>query len=59
MDINLDRLRYLDECDAPQRHPPSYSDPLAITHYLRQADLVLGSVSFPAPRAPRLSRANT
>jgi alanine dehydrogenase len=53
MDINLDRLRYLDDV-LPANVTTIYSDPLAITHYLREADLVIGSVLIPGARAPRL-----
>ena len=53
MDINLDRLRYLDDV-MPANVTTIYSDPLAITHYLREADLVVGSVLIPGARAPRL-----
>src|SRR5262249_7751046 len=53
MDINLDRLRYLDDV-MPANVTTIYSDPLAITHYLKEADLVIGAVLIPGARAPRL-----
>jgi alanine dehydrogenase len=53
MDINLDRLRYLDDV-MPANVTTMYSDPLAVTHYLKDADLVIGSVLIPGARAPRL-----
>ncbi len=53
MDINLDRLRYLADV-MPANVTTIYSDPLAVAHYLRDADLVIGSVLIPGTRAPRL-----
>jgi alanine dehydrogenase len=53
MDINLDRLRYLADV-MPANVTTVYSDPLAVTHYLRDADLVIGAVLIPGTRAPRL-----
>ena len=53
MDINLDRLRYLADV-MPANVTTVYSDPLAVTHYLRDADHVIGAVLIPGTRAPRL-----
>ncbi len=53
MDVSLDRLRYLDDV-MPANVTTIYSDPLAITHYLKEADLVIGAVLIPGARAPRL-----
>jgi alanine dehydrogenase len=53
MDINLDRLRYLDDV-MPANVTTIYSDPLTIKQYLRDADLVIGAVLIPGARAPRL-----
>jgi alanine dehydrogenase len=53
MDINLDRLRYLDDVMAANVSTV-YSDPLSVRHYLRDADLVVGAVLIPGARAPRL-----
>jgi alanine dehydrogenase len=53
MDVNLDRLRYLDDV-MPANVTAIYSDPLTIKHYLKDADLVIGAVLIPGARAPRL-----
>lgn len=53
MDINLDRLRYLDEI-MPANVTTIYSDPHAISHYIQLADLVIGAVLIPGALAPRL-----
>src|SRR4029077_4881150 len=53
MDINLERLRYLDDV-MPANVSTIYSDPLAVTNALRDADLVIGAVLIPGARAPRL-----
>ncbi len=55
MDINLERLRYLDEV-MPWNVTTIYSDPHAIDHYVRRADLVVGAVLIPGKRAPHLVR---
>ena len=55
MDINLDRLRELDNL-MPPNVTTIYSDPHAIDAYLRHADLVVGAVLVPGARAPRLVR---
>jgi len=53
MDINLERLRYLDDV-MPANVTTIYSDPLSLRHYLAEADLVIGAVLIPGARAPRL-----
>jgi alanine dehydrogenase len=53
MDINLDRLRYLDDV-MPANVTTIYSDPLTVKHYLKDADLVVGAVLITGARAPRL-----
>lgn len=53
MDINLDRLRYLDDV-MPANVTTIFSDPHTVRHYLREADLVVGAVLIPGARAPRL-----
>jgi alanine dehydrogenase len=53
MDINLDRLRYLDDV-MPANVTEIYSDPHTIKQYLKDADLVVGAVLIPGAKAPRL-----
>lgn len=53
MDINLDRLRYLDEI-MPANVTTIYCDPHAVEQYATHADLVIGAVLIPGGRAPRL-----
>jgi alanine dehydrogenase len=53
MDINLDRLRYLDEI-MPANVTTIYCDPHAVEHYAIGADLVIGAVLIPGGRAPVL-----
>ncbi|MFP4354272.1 MAG: alanine dehydrogenase [Phycisphaerae bacterium] len=53
MDINLDRLRYLDDV-MPANVTTLYSDPHAVANYARQADLVVGAVLIVGGRAPTL-----
>jgi alanine dehydrogenase len=53
MDINLDRLRYLDDV-MPANVTTVYSDPHAIRRYAVQADLVVGAVLIVGGRAPTL-----
>ena len=53
MDINLDRLRYLDDV-MPANVTTIYSDPHTVKTYLRGADLVVGAVLIPGAKAPRL-----
>ena len=53
MDINMDRLRYLDDI-MPANVNVLYSDRHVIREQLRLADLVIGSVLIPGAKAPRL-----
>jgi len=53
MDINLDRMRYLDEI-MPANVTTIYCDPHAVEHYAVHADLVIGAVLIPGGRAPML-----
>jgi alanine dehydrogenase len=53
MDINLDRLRYLDDVMPANVHT-LYSDAHTIREQLRLADLVVGAVLIPGAKAPRL-----
>jgi alanine dehydrogenase len=53
MDINLERLRYLDDVMPANVHT-LYSDPHNIKEQLRLADLVVGAVLIPGAKAPRL-----
>jgi alanine dehydrogenase len=55
MDINLDRLRYLDDI-MPANVTCLMSDAHNIREYLRHADLVIGAVLIPGGRAPYLVR---
>ena len=53
MDINLERLRYLDDV-MPSNVHTIFSDPQTVREELRQADLVSGAVLIPGAKAPRL-----
>lgn len=53
MDVNLDRLRYLDAVMPPNVHTV-YSDPHAIVEHATQADLIIGAVLIPGGRTPVL-----
>ncbi len=53
MDINLDRLRYLDEV-MPANVTTIYSDPHTVEDYAIRADLIVGAVLIPGGRAPIL-----
>jgi alanine dehydrogenase len=53
MDVNLDRLRYLDDV-MPANVSTIYSDPQTIRDSLIKADLVVGAVLIPGAKAPRL-----
>jgi alanine dehydrogenase len=53
MDINLDRLRYLDDVMPANVHT-IYSDLHTVRDQIRQADLVIGAVLIPGAKAPRL-----
>jgi alanine dehydrogenase len=53
MDVDLDRLRYLDDI-MPANVTVLFSDRHTIREQLRQADLVIGAVLVPGARAPVL-----
>jgi len=53
MDLDLDRLRYLDEV-MPRNCRTVYSTPLAIREHLVHADLVIGAVLIHGAAAPKL-----
>ena len=53
MDINLDRLRYLDDVMPANVHTV-FSDPHTVRQHLLEADLVVGAVLIPGAKAPRL-----
>ncbi len=53
LDVNLDRLRTLDELYGPQLRT-RYSDALALNELLPQADLVIGAVLEPGKQAAKL-----
>jgi alanine dehydrogenase len=55
MDINLDRLRYLDDT-MPRNVTTLFSDRHNILDHLALADLVIGAVLIPGARAPYLIR---
>ena len=53
MDINIDRMRQLDEW-MPENCRTIFSDPEAIRDHLAWADLVIGAVLIPGAKAPSL-----
>jgi alanine dehydrogenase len=53
MDVNLERLRYLDDV-MPPNVQTIFSDAHTIRDHLRSADLVIGAVLYPGAKAPRL-----
>lgn len=55
MDVNIDRLRYLDDVMPANVHTV-YSDRLTLGRYLRRVDLVVGAVLIPGARCPVLVR---
>jgi alanine dehydrogenase len=55
LDINLDRLRYLDDI-MPPNVTTLYSDRHTILESLERADLVIGAILITGARAPRLVR---
>mgnify|MGYP001820797410 CR=1 FL=1 len=57
MDINLDRLRYLDEI-MPDNVTTVYCDPHAVERYALQADVVVGAILVPGSRADQLINRN-
>jgi alanine dehydrogenase len=56
LDVNLDRLRYLDDI-MPPNVTTLFSDRHMVRDRLVQADLVIGSVLIPGAKAPHLVRA--
>ena len=56
LDINMDRLRYLDDI-MPPNVTVLFSDRHTIREQLRHADLVIGAVLVPGAKAPRAHRA--
>ena len=54
-DINLERLRYLDDV-MPPNVSTRFSDPHAIREGLVTADVVIGSILLPGKKAPKLVR---
>lgn len=57
LDVNLDRLRYLDDI-MPPNVTTLFSDRHMIRDRLTHADLVIGSVLIPGAKAPHLVRAD-
>lgn len=55
LDINLERLEYLDEIMAANVMP-LYNDPVTFETKLKQADIVIGAVLVPGAKAPKLVR---
>jgi alanine dehydrogenase len=55
LDVNLDRLRYLDDI-MPPNVTTLYSDRHTILEAVARADLVIGAVLIPGAKAPRLVR---
>jgi alanine dehydrogenase len=53
MDINIERLRFLDEV-MPANVTTVYCDPHAVERYALLADLIIGSVLIPGGKAPVL-----
>jgi len=53
LDINMDRLRYLDDI-MPPNVTVLFSDRETVRQQLQRADLVIGSVLVPGAKAPRL-----
>lgn len=53
MDVNLDRMRYLDDIFG-NKATTVYSDPLSIENAIVDADLVVGGVLIPGASAPKL-----
>jgi alanine dehydrogenase len=57
LDINMDRLRYLDDIMPPNVNV-LFSDRHVVREQLRRADLVIGAVLIPGAKAPWLIMAN-
>ena len=58
MDINLKRLRYLEET-MPPNVTTVYCDPHAVAQHARLSDLVVGAVLIPGAKTPRLINRET
>lgn len=58
LDINLERLRYLDDVFGPNLKT-CYSEPTAIDELARNSDLVVGAVLIPGKHAPLLLKRET
>lgn len=58
LDINLERLRYLDDVFGPKLKT-CYSDPMVIDELSRNADIIVGAVLIPGKHAPMLLRRET
>jgi alanine dehydrogenase len=55
MDVNIDRLRYLDDV-MPKNCHLVFSTPFALRSYLPKVDLIVGAVLIPGAAAPKLIR---
>lgn len=55
MDVNIDRLRYLDDV-MPKNCHLVFSTPFALRSYLSKVDLIVGAVLIPGAAAPKLIR---
>lgn len=55
LDINLDRLEYLDEI-MPANVRALFNDPVVLDEQVRQADIIVGAVLLPGAKAPKLVR---
>lgn len=53
LDVNLDRLRYLNDV-LPANIVTAFSDDVTIRKYLKVSDLVIGGVLIPGAKAPKL-----
>ncbi|MDR3112577.1 MAG: alanine dehydrogenase [Elusimicrobiota bacterium] len=55
LDINLERLEYLDEI-LPANVKSIYNDDVTLENYLKEADIVIGAVLVPGAKSPKLVR---
>jgi alanine dehydrogenase len=55
LDINLQRLEYLGEI-LPANVKAIYNDEVALEHYIKDADIIIGAVLIPGAKAPKLIR---
>jgi alanine dehydrogenase len=55
LDINLMRLEYLGAI-LPPNVTDVYSDEVALEHYIKDADIIVGAVLIPGAKAPKLIR---